>query len=78
MPFKMFKCLFQKATKELLYATKNNSVILKTYTNSTIDQLGSCSVWLRHKYKVVRCRFFVVPGNGTALLGMLDNEQLAK
>ena len=76
MPFKLFKGLFQKATVESLCATKNNYVILKTYNNSHIEQLGICSVWLKHKDNVVRCRFFVVPGNGPALLGMLDTELL--
>ena len=42
MPFKIFKCLFQTATVESLYAIKTNSVILKTYNNSNIEQLGIC------------------------------------
>ena len=57
--------------------TKNNSVMLKTYNQSDIVQLGICTVKLRHENKCVRCRFFVVPGNGPALLGIPDIELLS-
>ena len=53
---------------------QSNVVVLKTYNNSNIKQLDVCSVKLRHK--VARCRFFVVPGNSPALLGMHDIELL--
>ena len=46
------------------------------YKNSNIEQLGVCSVKLRHKDKVARCRFFVVPGDGPVLLGMPETELL--
>ena len=36
-----------------------------------------CSVKIRHKDKVARCRFFVVPGDGPALLGMPDIKLLS-
>ena len=48
----------------------------KTYNSSNIEQLDVRSVWLRHKDKVVRCRFFVVTGTSPALLGKLDIELL--
>ena len=35
-----------------------------------------CTVRLRHKDKIAKCRFFVVPGDGPALLGMPDIELL--
>ena len=60
MPFKIFKCLSPKATIELLHASKNNSVVLKTCNSSDIEQLGVFSVWLNYKDKGVKCRFFVV------------------
>ena len=46
------------------------------YSNSNIEQLGVCSAQLKHKERVVRCRFFIIPGNSQALLGMLDIEML--
>ena len=55
---------------------KNCLVTLKTYNNSNLEQLDIYSVQLRHKDKVVRCRFFVVLGIGPALLGMPDIELL--
>ena len=35
-------------------------------------QLGTCTVYLKFKNVKKRCIFFVVPGNGQALLGMPD------
>ena len=69
MPFKIFKCLFPKSRLELLCTTKNNSVTLKSYNNPSIEQLGICSVNLKHKNKTVRCRFFIVPGDGGSTVG---------
>ena len=46
------------------------------YNNLNIEQLGVCSVNLRHKDKVVRFRFFVVKGDSPALLGTADIELL--
>ena len=45
----------------------------KAYTNSSIEHLGV----LRHKDKVARCRFFVVPGDFPALLELQDIKVLA-
>ena len=38
MQFIIFKMLFPKSTIEVLFATKTNSVILKTYNQSNIEQ----------------------------------------
>ena len=35
------------------YMSKNNMVVLKRYKNSNMEQLGVCSIKLRHKEKVV-------------------------
>ena len=72
----MCKSLFHKSKIEALHAIKNNVVVLKTYNNSNIEQIGAYSVKLRHKDKVVRCRFFVVLGDGSVLLEMPDIELL--
>ena len=51
--------------------------MLKTYNQlNDIEQLGVCTVQLRHKEKIARCRIFVVPGDSPALLGMPDIELL--
>ena len=39
MPFKIFK-MFPETTIEALCATKNNWVMLKTHSQSNIEQLG--------------------------------------
>ena len=49
-----------------------------TYNNSNTEQLGVCVVKLRYKDKIVRYRFFAVPGEGQALLGIPDIEFLGK
>ena len=46
----------------------------KTYNKTTITQLGTYKVIIEHKNNRKRCQFFVVPGNGQALLGMLDTD----
>ena len=76
MPLKVFKILLLKSTWATLYATKNNSVILKTYNQLDIEQLGMCTVKLMHKDKSANCRFLVVPGDGPALLWMPDIQLL--
>ena len=43
-------------------------------SNSNIEQLGICTFKLRHKENFVKWRFFVVLGNGPALLEMSDIE----
>ena len=58
MSFKIFKYTFPKTTVESLCTTKNSLVILNMDNNSNIEQLGICSVQLKHKNKVVRCRIF--------------------
>ena len=47
---------------------KNNSVIPKTYNESITEQVSICSVRLRHKDKTAKYIFFVVSGDGPALL----------
>ena len=49
---------------------------MKTYNNSNTKQLDVWLVKLRCKDKVARCRFFIVPGDGPALLGTTDIELL--
>ena len=41
-----------------------------------IEELGVCTVRLIHRDKNAKCRFFVVPGDDPALLGMTDIELL--
>ena len=63
-------------TKEQLVAIRNVNVPLKTYNRTTITQLGICKVKIEHNNKHKICYFFVVPGNGQALLSMLDIKTL--
>ena len=74
MQFKVSELCFQKSTLVALYTSKNSSIILKTYNQSDIKQLGVCTVILRHKIKDAKCRFLVVPGDSPALLGRPDIE----
>ena len=76
MSFKIFKNSFLKLTIEPLHTTENNTVVLKTYNNTNIKQLDICTVQLRHKANIPKCRLFAVLTNGPALLGKLDMEVL--
>ena len=60
-----------------LNATINISIVLKTYNQTNIDQLSRCTVSIRHNDKCVKHRFFVIQGNGPALLRMPDIELLS-
>ena len=68
MPFKIFNSLFPKAKIESLHTTKNNLLILKAHNNSNIEQIAFVQSGLKHKDKVIRCRFFVVPGDDDPVL----------
>ena len=46
------------------------------YNRTTITQLGICKLKMEHNNKHKICNFFVVPGNGQALLGMPDIKTL--
>ena len=64
--------LFPKSTMAELNATLNRSIVLKTYNHSNKEQLSRCSVNIKHNDKCVKCRFFVVPGDGPVLIGIPD------
>ena len=49
---------------------------IETCNQSDIEQLGVCTVRLRHNDNNAKCRFFVVLGDGPALLGVPDIEML--
>ena len=48
IPVKIFKSILSKATTESLCATEKNSVILRMYNNSNVEQYSVSSVWLKH------------------------------
>ena len=76
MPINMLKMLFQRTPILELNKCINKKVILHTYNISSIQQLGICRVTIKHKDIELPCSFFVVPGKGTALLGMLDCKKI--
>ena len=48
---------------------KNKSIILRIYNNRNIFQLRACIVQIEHKNKELTCKFFLVPGQRSTLLG---------
>ena len=72
----MYKKLFPNITNEQLAATKNIKVQLWMYNQTTITQLGMCTLLVEHKNNKKKCRFLVVPRNGQVLLGMSDTDTL--
>ena len=50
-------------------ATKD-ATKLRTYNCTTIMELGRCKLQIENNDKYIKCIFFVVHGNGEALLGM--------
>ena len=75
MPWCIFKKLFPKVTEAELAKTINNHIKLKCIT-TVIAQLGMCVVFINYKDNKKKCEFFVVPGNGHALLGIADTAVL--
>ena len=76
MLFRLFKTLFQKSAAEASFAIGNKAVVLKTCNNLDTEQLSVFSVKIRLKDRVVRCKFFAVPGDSPAVLGIPDMEWL--
>ena len=72
----MFKKLFKNTTQEQLQKSIKRHSRLRMYNKTNITQLGTCMVVIKFKNIKTRCVFFVVPGNGQALLGMPDTAAL--
>ena len=49
---------------------------MKIYNETVTTQLCTCAVTINFKDNRKRCVFFIVPGNGQALLGMPDTAAL--
>ena len=76
MPLFKFKKLFKNITEEQLQKSIKGHIRLRTYNKTSIIQLGMCKVVIKFKNIKKRCIFFVVPGNGQALLRMPDTAEL--
>ena len=76
MSFYIFKKLFKNMTEEQLERSLKGKIKLKTYNGTHIMQLGTCAMLVKLKNLRKQCVFFVVPGNGQALLGMPDTAML--
>ena len=72
MSLYIFQKLFANMSKEQLKRLMKENIKLKMYNGMCIMQLGACMVQIKLKNIEKRCIFFVVPGNGQALLGMPD------
>ena len=62
--------------EEQLKRSIKGNIKLKTYYGTHVTQLGTCAVLIKFKNLKKLCVFFVVPGNGQALLGMPDTAVL--
>ena len=76
MPLFIFKKLFKNVTEEQLQKSIKGHIRLRIYNKTNITQLGMCMVVIKFKNIKKRCIFFIVPGNGQALLGMPDTATL--
>ena len=76
MPLYIFQKLFKNMSKVQLKRPVKGNIKLKTYNGMYIMQLGTCAVHIKFRNVKKRCIFFVVQGNGQALLGMPDTAAL--
>ena len=74
MPLHIYKKSFPRVTDEQLVA-KNRNIQCKTYNKTTVAQLSTCTVKIKHNNKQKICIFLVLR-NGEALLGMPDIDVL--
>ena len=63
-------------SEEQLKGSIKGNIKLKTYNRTHITQLGTCAVSIKFKNLKKLCIYFVVSGNGQALLGMPDTAAL--
>ena len=66
----IFRKLLANISEDQLKRSVKGNIKLKTYNGTHIMQLGTCVVQIKFKNIMKRCTFFVVPGNGQALLGI--------
>ena len=76
IPLYIFRKLFANIGKDQLKWSVKGNIKLKMYNGTHITQLGTCVVQIKFKNMMKRCTFFVVPGNGQALLGIPDTVAL--
>ena len=76
VPLYIFKKLCGNRSVEQLKRSIKNNIKLKTYNGMQIEQLGMCMATIKFKNFKKKCVFFVVPGNGQALLGMPEMAAL--
>ena len=72
----IFKKMFRDESVEQLKRSIKSNIKLKAYNGMQIKQLGMCVVNIKLKNLKKQCVFFVVPGNGQALLRMPDTVAL--
>ena len=72
----IFKKVVRNVSVEQLKWSIKGNINLKTYNGMQIEQLGTWAVTIKFKNLKRRCMFFVVPGNGQALLGVPDMAAL--
>ena len=68
----IFKKIFINTMVEQLKRSIKNHIRLYTYNSTSIMQLGTCAVFIKFRNIRKCCVFFVVPGNGQAIIGMPD------
>ena len=76
MPLYIFQKLFANINEDQLKRLVKGNIKLKMYNGMHIMQLCMFAVQIKFKNIKKRCTFFVVPGNGQALLGMPDTMVL--
>ena len=74
MSIRMFKSIF--CNIDDLNKLINKNIVLHAYINSHTPLMDICHIATMIKGTEYQCNFFVVPGNGQALLRMPDCEQL--
>ena len=75
MPFPVFRTI-SYINNSGLVCHKKEFCHTKTYNQSSVEQLDVCTVRLRHKVIIAKCRSFLVLGKSQALIGMPDIKLL--
>ena len=62
LPYNMFREIFPHVSVKELHCSVDSNVCLEAYNKSSIKQLGTCCLTVRHGKQSCLCHFFVVPG----------------
>ena len=76
LPYNSFREIFPQVSVKDLHHSIDSNVYLEACNKSSIKQLGTCCLTVRHDKQLCLCYFFVVPDYCCPILGLNDIHSL--